>query len=109
MAHVRAATPLLSQISTAPAALREASVRKRQLLPLFGIAALIFCFSVGSLPVRAAGTCIAPPSGLVSWWSFDSDESDLMGQNNAAQVSGVSLVPAEVSNGFSLAKGTGYI
>jgi hypothetical protein len=41
-------------------------------------------------------TCIAPPSGLVSWWPGDVGENDVFGQNNPAAVNAVTLVPAQV-------------
>jgi uncharacterized protein (TIGR03437 family) len=55
------------------------------------------------------GLCfIAPPSGLVSWWPGDTNNNDIVGSNNPNNVSGVTLVPAEVSNGFTLGK-NGYL
>jgi uncharacterized protein (TIGR03437 family) len=57
----------------------------------------------GSFPSRAAAsTCVAPPSGLVSWWPGDTNDNDIAGSNNPNALSGVSLVPGEVLNGFSL-------
>jgi uncharacterized protein (TIGR03437 family) len=55
-----------------------------------------------------AQTCIAPPSGLVSWWPGDANENDIIGGNNPSAVSAVSLVPAEVLDGFTFG-GDGYI
>jgi uncharacterized protein (TIGR03437 family) len=73
------------------------------------IAALILCFAASSLPVRAAAsTCIEPPSGLVSWWPGDTNNDDLAGVNNPNGASGVSYVPGEVLDGFSLGT-NGYL
>jgi TonB family protein len=51
-------------------------------------------------PVGHVGGCVAPPSGLVGWWSGDSDENDIAGGHNPSAVNAVSLVPGEVGNGF---------
>lgn len=53
-------------------------------------------------------TCIVPPTGLVSWWTGDVDETDLYGVNNPSAVNAVTLVPAEVLDGFTFGLG-GYI
>lgn len=58
--------------------------------------------------LSAQSTCIAPPSGLVSWWTADTDETDLYNVNNPSAVNAISLVPGEVSNGFTFGSG-GYI
>jgi uncharacterized protein (TIGR03437 family) len=62
----------------------------------------------GSLPTSGAeSTCVAPPSGLVGWWPGDTNDNDIAGSNNPKGPNGVTLVPAEVLNGFSLGK-NGY-
>jgi hypothetical protein len=48
----------------------------------------------------ATPNCVVPTSNMVSWWTGDVDESDLYGVNNPSAVNAVSIVPAEVSNGF---------
>jgi hypothetical protein len=55
--------------------------------------------------IAATPRCVVPPSGLVSWWTGDSDESDLYGVNNPSAVSGVTLVAGEVANGFTFGSG----
>jgi uncharacterized protein (TIGR03437 family) len=73
------------------------------------MAALILSFAAVALPARAAGSgCIAPPSGLVSWWPGDTNYNDIWGSNNPSDSSLVSLVPAEVLDGFSL-QPNGYL
>jgi hypothetical protein len=49
-----------------------------------------------------------PPASLVSWWTGDSDESDLYGVNNPSAVNAVTLVAGEVADGFTFGSG-GYI
>jgi hypothetical protein len=44
----------------------------------------------------------------VSWWPGDTNNDDIAGSNNPNAASGVSLVPAEVLDGFSLGK-NGYL
>ncbi len=56
----------------------------------------------------ATSACIAAPSGLVSWWPFDTNENDIAGQNNPSGPSGVSLVSGEVLDGVTVAN-NGYI
>ena len=51
---------------------------------------------------------LGPPASLVNWWTGDSDESDLYGVNNSSAVNAVTLVPAEVVDGFTFGTG-GYI
>jgi uncharacterized protein (TIGR03437 family) len=66
-------------------------------------------FRSSSLPRPAAtSTCIQPPSGLVSWWPGDTNNDDLAGLNNPNAASGVTHVPGEVLDGFSLGT-NGYL
>jgi len=70
----------------------------------FLLLTLVVClcqFSAASTPA-----CINPPSSLVSWWTGDTDESDLYGKNNPSAVNNITLVPAEVLDGFSFATGS---
>jgi uncharacterized protein (TIGR03437 family) len=83
--------------------------RRRPHFAALEIAALILWFTAGSLPSRAASsTCLAPPSGLVSWWPGDTNNDDLAGLNNPNAAVGVTHVPGEVLDGFSLGK-NGYL
>src|SRR5580658_2210537 len=55
-----------------------------------------------------APPCVVAPAGLVSWWPGDANENDIIGGNNPFAVQAVTLVPAEVLDGFTF--GTeGYI
>jgi hypothetical protein len=68
----------------------------------------LLAFVSSPLARAATTTCVVPSSGLVSWWTGDTDETDLYGVNNPTAVNAVTLVPGEVSNGFTF--GTdGYI
>jgi hypothetical protein len=53
-------------------------------------------------------SCVVAPSGLVSWWTGDSNENDIIGGNNPDAVNAVTLVPAEVKDGFTFGS-DGYI
>jgi hypothetical protein len=55
-----------------------------------------------------APACLAAPPGMVSWWPGDSNANDVIGGNNPSSVSGVTLVPGEVLDGFTFGSG-GYI
>ena len=58
---------------------------------------------------RAQPRCCAPaPPGLVSWWTGDTNENDIIGGNNPLVVQAVTVVPGEVGNGFTFGK-DGYI
>lgn len=67
--------------------------------------------SLAAHPVAAwANTqgCLAPPSGLVSWWTGDTTQNDIAGPNSPTAVSGITSLPGEVFNGFSAGK-NGYV
>jgi len=55
-----------------------------------------------------AQSCTPVPSGIVGWWPGDVNENDIIGGNNPSAVSEVSLVPAEVLDGFTFGS-NGYI
>lgn len=53
-------------------------------------------------------SCTPAPPGLVSWWTGDTNENDIIGGNNPTAIQAVTLVPGEVKDGFTF--GTdGYI
>src|SRR5579859_1400278 len=96
---------------------RQQAVDERRVYPLsqeadmkckvFTAGLLAVMFVVHS-QVAVAAPCWVPPASLVSWWTGDSDESDLYGVNNPSAVNAVTLVPAEVADGFTFGTG-GYI
>jgi hypothetical protein len=52
------------------------------------------------LECRDVPAAVAPPGGLVSWWTADNTAADLKGLNNAT-LSSVSYATGEVGNSFS--------
>jgi FG-GAP-like repeat len=46
------------------------------------------------------GTCLAPPSGLVSWWSGDRTAEDAQGTNPGVLKNGASFTKGKVGPGF---------
>lgn len=59
------------------------------------------------LPARPQ-SCLVAPSGLVSWWTGDTNEKDIVGGNSPEAVNAVTLVAGEVKDGFTFGIG-GYI
>ena len=55
------------------------------------------------LPVNevVAQTCVAPPSGLVSWWPGDGNANDIAGSNNGTLQGGATFAPGLVGKAFS--------
>jgi hypothetical protein len=49
--------------------------------------------------------CLAPPTGLVSWYSGDKNTDDLLGANNPTASNAVSFVPGKVNAGMSFGSG----
>ena len=47
------------------------------------------------------GSCVAPPSNLVSWWPGDSNASDIRGGNNGELQNGATFAPGKVDQAFS--------
>ncbi len=46
-------------------------------------------------------TCVAPPSGMVSWWPGDGNANDIVGTNNGTLVNGTSFAAGKVGQAFS--------
>ena len=46
--------------------------------------------------------CVAPPAGLIAWWTGDGTASDLLGLNPAELHNGASFAPGKVGQGFKL-------
>jgi hypothetical protein len=53
--------------------------------------------------------CVAPPAGIVSWWTADGTAADLIGTNNGALISGVTYTNGEVAQAFSLDGSSGWV
>ncbi|HTQ57899.1 MAG TPA: choice-of-anchor D domain-containing protein [Bryobacteraceae bacterium] len=69
---------------------------------------LLFALFVCACPRALPQTCVTAPQGLVSWWTGDANQNDIIGGNNPAAVNAVTLVPAEALDGFTFGTG-GYI
>src|SRR5262249_41565614 len=50
---------------------------------------------------RCVPTAVAPPSGLVSWWTADNTAADHEGLNNATLLNGTTYAAGEVTQAFS--------
>jgi N-acetylneuraminic acid mutarotase len=51
-------------------------------------------------PETVSDGCLAPPAGIVSWWSGDRTAEDLQGTNPGVLKNGASFRPGEVGPGF---------
>jgi hypothetical protein len=56
---------------------------------------------VEPLEDRTVPTAVAPPSGLVSWWTADNTAADLKGLNNATLYNGTTYAAGQVQQAFS--------
>ena len=54
-------------------------------------------------PMVAEGSpsCVAPPSGMVSWWPGDGNANDIQGINHGTLVNGATFAPGKVGQAFS--------
>ena len=77
---------------------------KHQLQHALPLCVLFFCCGRFAQPQ----TCAPAPSGLVSWWTGDTNENDIIGGNNPQTVNAVTLVPGEVLSGLTFGTG-GYV
>ena len=63
----------------------------------------VFVLLLALIPVShvAAQTCVAPPSGLVSWWPGDGSASDIQDGNDGTLKNGATFAPGKVGQAFS--------
>lgn len=54
------------------------------------------------IAVLASGTCVPPPSGMVSWWPGDGDASDIADGNDGTLQNGATFAAGKVGQAFSL-------
>ncbi|PYM14529.1 MAG: hypothetical protein DME18_06465 [Verrucomicrobia bacterium] len=54
-------------------------------------------------------SCVAPPSGLISWWTGDGDANDLTGANHGTPLGGVAFTPGIVGQAFSFDGASSYV
>jgi hypothetical protein len=66
----------------------------------FNWISIAFLFLVIRFPAQSQ-SCTVAPAGLVSWWTGDTNENDIIGGNNPSMVNAVTLVPGEVKDGFT--------
>ena len=72
---------------------------------LLGAITLILTFSSVSY---VSAQCVAPPSGLVSWWPGDGNTDEIVGARNGSSVGTAGFAPGMVADAFSF-DGSGYI
>ena len=70
-------------------------MKKTILAAIIGVIALV-------LPANGQGTCIAPPSGLVSWWRGEGNSSDAAGSNHGTAQGGVGFAAGKAGQAFLL-------
>ena len=70
------------------------------------LASLLVALTLVGAPVPRADaqTCVAPPSGMVSWYTMDGFLNDRMGANNPSSVNNVSFVAGTVGPVVALVK-----
>jgi hypothetical protein len=72
------------------------------------ILAVGFLTILTTLAVYGQG-CVPAPAGLASWWPGEGDANDIFGTNNGVIVGGVTFVPGEVGQAFSLNGSGAYV
>ena len=77
-----------------------------KLIPLTAAFSLFFALLGGfPTPAALAQICVAPPSGLVSWWDGDAvsgtTASDIQDANDGTLTNGATTAPGQVGNAFS--------
>ena len=65
-------------------------------------------FSAGGAG-KCAQECVAPPAGLVSWWTGNGNANDAVGGNNGTLVGGVTFAQGEVGQAFDFDGSSGYV
>ena len=69
-------------------------------LPAAGCAALLVLAILLS-PVIAMAQCVAPPSGMVNWWTADNHTFDIIGGNHGTLQNGAGFGAGKVAQAFS--------
>jgi uncharacterized repeat protein (TIGR01451 family) len=54
-------------------------------------------------------SCVAPPSGLVSWWGGDGNANDIIGTNHGTLVNGATYAAGKVGQAFSFSGVNDYV
>jgi hypothetical protein len=62
-----------------------------------------------SATITPTQACLAPPSGLVSWWTGDNTANDSVGGNNGTLENGVTYGLGEINDAFNLNGSNQYV
>src|SRR5581483_210482 len=62
----------------------------------------LFAIETNVVNCWASTNCVAPPSGLVAWWSGEGNTLDRAGTNTGVLLGNASYGTGEVGQGFSL-------
>jgi hypothetical protein len=54
-------------------------------------------------------TCVAPPSGIISWWSGDGHPFDIVGTNDGTMMNGATYADGRVGKAFSFGGSGDYL
>lgn len=73
------------------------------------VAAGILVFLMAVLPAFAQAACVAPPSGLVSWWGGDGNANDVQGSNPGTLVNAVTFTAGKVGEAFDFGGVNQYV
>src|SRR5215831_13077417 len=65
-------------------------------------AVAVFALCLGGSAFADPTNCVAPPSGLISWWPGNGNATDIAGVNNGTLMGGINFVAGEVGQAFSL-------
>src|SRR5262245_39229580 len=57
--------------------------------------------AVEQLEQRAVPAAIAPPTGILSWWTGDNSATDLLGVNHGSLLNGANYAAGKVAQGFN--------
>src|SRR5262252_7222683 len=63
-------------------------------------AVAVFALCLGGPAFADPTNCVAPPSGLISWWPGNGNATDIAGGNNGALMNGASFATGLVSSAF---------
>ena len=71
---------------------------KRQ---IYTLSLVVTILALSPVSEAVAQTCVAPPSGLVSWWPGDVNADDIAGANNGALQADATFATGKVGQAFS--------
>jgi hypothetical protein len=63
----------------------------------------LYSRALTAIEATASASSASPHrSGLVNWWTGDSDVNDILDVNNSTNANAITFVPAEVTSGFKM-------